>query len=786
MPRNYSSRDIKLLFALSGNRCAFPRCDNPIVADATARDDAEVVGHIAHIVASSDAGPRSDPGMSAAERDREPNLLLLCAHHHAVVDAQASTYTVDDLRRWKQAHRRAEAARRDPERPSVELRVPSQIPAGPRGFVNRFAELSRLDEISRSHCADDGPAVVLLMGTHGVGKSAMSRMWAGRNRGRFPDGQLYTDFRDLRRDGGVAVSDVLGGYLESFGVAQELIPTGLEARTAQFRTFTAGMRLLILLEDVENAAEVTPLIPNGPGSMVVVTGHIELPELVQDRARPMRLRRLDTESAAELLEAMVGAARVYEEPQAVDALTRICDGLPVALRVCGARLEIAEDRPISWLVEELADEQSRLERLKGPRGPLDAVFDGAYRALSSDLQKLYRRLGIHPGASVGVGVGAAVLGDSAVRAAALLERLGAAHLVEDAVDGRYRLHDLLRIHARRVARLDESADERDAVLRRVVDFYVHAARRVDRAISPDRLRIGDEPQGAVEGLPEVRGARQAFAWFEAERQNILAVLRAAADHEWDDAVWHIVESLWACYFNRKPFAEWVESHTLAVTSAQRAGVVAVEAKLRAALAKALMEQGMHDAAEEQLASAARLAAQSEHGVLQASVCDFQGHLAFSRRRYSEALDAYNSARQAYEQLGVPRGITLQRYHAGRALAGLGRHDEAISSYRQAIITVDPVSDELLLGRTLIDLARSEAETGRIAAAQASLDRALEIMRRHGLTYYVARAIEEQAALAAQMDDVVGATNLWDDAHALYAALGSPRADELQGRMQPGA
>lgn len=102
MPRNYSDRDLKILFGLSGNRCAVPGCPNEIIARETDADPAAVVGHVAHIVASSEKGPRGDPDFPKDQLDREPNLLLLCAHHHAIVDKQEGTYTVERLRRWKQ------------------------------------------------------------------------------------------------------------------------------------------------------------------------------------------------------------------------------------------------------------------------------------------------------------------------------------------------------------------------------------------------------------------------------------------------------------------------------------------------------------------------------------------------------------------------------------------------------------------------------------------------------------------------------------------------------------
>ena len=101
MPSRPSERTLKILFAQSRNHCAAPGCEQPVVAQATSFDDAAPVAQIAHIVARSDKGPRGDPKFSSAQLHDESNLILLCGHHHALVDAQDSTFTVDELRRWK-------------------------------------------------------------------------------------------------------------------------------------------------------------------------------------------------------------------------------------------------------------------------------------------------------------------------------------------------------------------------------------------------------------------------------------------------------------------------------------------------------------------------------------------------------------------------------------------------------------------------------------------------------------------------------------------------------------
>jgi tetratricopeptide (TPR) repeat protein len=779
--RSYSQRDIKLLFALSRNRCAYPGCDNPIVADATEFDDAAVVGQIAHIVASSGRGPRGDPTFPPEQLDREPNLLLLCGHHHALVDAQDATYTVEQLRAWKREHVAAQP-RAAGGAGMAALPVPDQVPAAPRGFVNRDAELALLDDLTTVGDEGDGPAVVVVTGAHGVGKTAISRYWAHRSRSRFADGQLHADLGDLRHRGGVAVGDLLGGFLTAIGLPEEVIPARLEQREALFRSTTAGKRVLLVLDDVENAAEVTPLLPNANGSVVVLTGREPLLELLHDRARPMHVGRLEPKDAETLLRLMIGRDRVRADPAAVAELTGLCDGLPVALRVCGARLEVNTQRPVRWLVEQLVDEASRLEQIAwGPRKSLDVVFGDAYQALELDARLVYRRLGAQPARRFTAGVAAAAAGITAGQASWLLERLMTTQLLED-IGERYRFHDLLHIHSERCARLDDAPEELEAATRRVVGFYLHAARVADVAITPTRLRVGPVPAGYVDGLPQFRSGAEAFAWFELERPNVLAALRAAFDRELYGEVWRICESLWPCYFNRKPYAEWIEAHELGVVAANRTGDAAAESTMRRSLAKALTETGDHDRAEQELTTAGRLAERAGNPVLAASVLDFRGHLDLDRRRFADARAAYEGAREAFEALGVSRGVALEWYHAGRAIAGLGDHAAAARSYRSALDLIDPAADELLLGRTLIHLGEAEFELGDVAAARVAADRALAIMTANGLRYYEARALEVLAAIAAADGDARLAAERWTRAHALYGAIGSRRREDVALRV----
>jgi tetratricopeptide (TPR) repeat protein len=257
----------------------------------------------------------------------------------------------------------------------------------------------------------------------------------------------------------------------------------------------------------------------------------------------------------------------------------------------------------------------------------------------------------------------------------------------------------------------------------------------------------------------------------------------ASRRELDLEVCQIGEALWPCYFNRKPYTEWIEAYELAVAAARRIGDPAVEARLRSALAKALTETGEHACAQEELTTARRMAERSGNVWLQASVLDFQGHLDLDRRRYAAAQAAFESARDMHAEAGVTRGVVLGDFHVGRALAGRGAHREAIDAYEAAIAAIDRTHDAALLGRVQIALATASLELGDVDRSQAAATEALEIARSRALRYYEARALEVLAQLAFDRGEFDAAARRWQEAYAFYHDLASPRADELSARQR---
>ncbi|MFD1547594.1 tetratricopeptide repeat protein [Nonomuraea guangzhouensis] len=655
--------------------------------------------------------------------------------------------------------------------PPPPVRIPRQLPAMPPGFVNRTTELALLDRL-----LEGGPAIAVVSGLKGVGKSAVSRRWAHQVHERFSDGQLYADFGALRHRGGTEVSDVLGGFLRAFGVHEEWIPAELPERAAMFRSMTADLRLLVLLDDAEHAAEVTPLFPASAASAVVVTSHRQLGELLVAGARPVRIAPLQDEEGVRLLAGMLGEDRVAAERERVSELVRLCGGLPIALRVAGARLVQRPTWTVDRLVGELADAERRLDQLMTEgRAIVEAVFDSAYTGLPEQAARLYRLLGTLPGPGFSPGVARAVLDGDPERA---LDLLLDASLVEELDGDTYRFHDLVRLHAARCARRVDPPEAREAALRRVAEWYLRQVAAADAAMGP-RLRLADHRLPATDRPFATPGA--ALDWLEKERANVLALLRAAAALEWDELVWQLAEALWPLYHARKHYADWIETNRLGVAAALRCGDRAVEARMRNQVARAQLELGETDQARAELVRAHQAAREAGEPRMEAVVLESLGQVALARELPDDAITHFAAALAVHEGLGNPRGVGMQSYHLGLAHSRAGRYDAAIAAFDRALALMTDVGDELSQGKIHLVLGEAHRELGHRPQALRSARTAADIMRERRIPAKETRALELLADLA---DDRESAEAYVRQALAVCLSSGNlPKAEELRARLR---
>jgi DNA-binding SARP family transcriptional activator len=333
--------------------------------------------------------------------------------------------------------------------------TPAQLPPAVAGFTGRAGELDRLDRLLAGHAADRSQVMILAVdGTAGVGKTALAVQWAHRVADRFPDGQLYVNLRGYGPDGPVMdPADAVRGLLYGLGTAPSRVPIGQEAQTGLYRTILAGKRMLIVLDNARDADHVRPLLPGAPGCVVLVTSRNRLSGLVTAGAHLLTLDVPTAAEARELLALRLGPDRLAAEPDAVDDIIARAGRLPLALAIVAVRAATYPHFPLRYLAGELGDTQHRLDALAtaDPTTDIRMVFSWSYKALVDPAARLFRLLGLHPGADISVPAAASLTGLPARQVRPLLTQLSAVHLITEASPGRYTFHDLLRAYAREQA-----------------------------------------------------------------------------------------------------------------------------------------------------------------------------------------------------------------------------------------------------------------------------------------------------------------------------------------------
>lgn len=325
--------------------------------------------------------------------------------------------------------------------------VPRLLPRAPRAFVARAEQLAALEAVL---VEETEAPIVVLTGAAGVGKTALALQWAHHHAGPHPDGHLFADLRGFSGGAPAHPERILREFLIALGVRQQDVPAGIEPAAALYRSLLAERRVLVVLDNAHDSAQVRPLLPGASHCTTLITSRIRLDGLVaSDCARPLPIGVLSEQDGAELfLRALGQSADTDADPDDVRQIARLCDGLPLALRVAAARLIGRPQRSVAGLAAELADEQQRLALLSAEDTGVAATLRTSVARLTGSDARLLGALARGHTRDVDAQAAASLAGTDVTTAREGLDRLAASHLIQEEGPGSYALPGLVRLYAR--------------------------------------------------------------------------------------------------------------------------------------------------------------------------------------------------------------------------------------------------------------------------------------------------------------------------------------------------
>ncbi|GAA3844851.1 BTAD domain-containing putative transcriptional regulator [Saccharothrix violaceirubra] len=652
--------------------------------------------------------------------------------------------------------------------------VPAQLPREHRGFVGRTDELSDLD-------AGHDSAIHLLVGPAGVGKTALALRWAHRVAADFPDGQLFADLRGFDETEPLDPGTALVGFLRAFGVTDAQVAADLEGRAAQFRSLLADRRVLVLLDNARSASQVRPLLPGSGRCLVLVTSRHRLDDLVAtEGATALAVPTLPEDSAVDLLAALLGRQRVDDEPDAVAELTALCDRLPLALRIAGARLASRPRWTIRSLVDELRDEQHRLALLSLPeagRG-VHAALAVSYRELPEGAARLFRTLGLHPGADLDSYTAAALLDINVVTARTHLRTLAYTNLLHETTPDRYARHDLVRLFTRQLVSVESEVDTKVA---RLLDYYVFVGDSARTHLS-DHVRPFPPPEHVPASHPALDSHAAALEWFTVEEPNLRSALDVALAGGGLRRTWQLALCLDAFHFRRGDRLDRVTLCRIGAQAARRLGDAHGEATFLLRLGSTLADLGRVEEAVDECTRAAELAGGDRDLELAASAN--LGYCLMADGRLDEAQRWMTTALELSREVGDERS----RVGVLNNLANLSlrRHapEEALRHATEALGLVSAVAPSKAHTATLHTVGTASQQLGRLQVALASYREGLALAERLGDRYQEALCHRGIGDVLERLDDLAGARPHWLAALIRYRDLGLADADDLAGKLDP--
>lgn len=668
--------------------------------------------------------------------------------------------------RWRAIDDQLEAAKASARETLPPVRG---LPAATGAFTGRGPELTRLLALGGRALSGDGSGAVVISaigGMAGIGKTALALRAGHLLAADFPDGQLFIDLRGYTQGAAPReASEALAIALASLGLSPEQIPADLDARAARYRDRLSATRTLIVLDNAADEAQVRPLLPGAGRCLVLITSRRRLRAL--DDALALTLEVLPEADAVELL-CRVGGIEDGAQGPLLREIARLCGRLPLALRIAAALLR---HRP-SWSARDLAD------RLRaGPAG-LEAFFDGdrdlatvfdlSYQGLDDNHRLLFRRLGAAPGTDIDASAAAALVDSTVADVRRDLEILVDHNLVDEAAPGRYRLHDLLRVHARSLAGHDP-ADQTDRAVDRLLHSYLRRGREAQSLSA--RLSIPGAASRAAGSAPGPDDRERALSWLRIERANLAACLRYVAARGRDAEMVAFTAVLAPLLRIEGAPAETRELHLAAAAAAGRLGDPRSRANALFNAAGTRYITDDHAGALRDLDEAMRLYRDVGDELGQANVGADQGLVRRVTGDLPGAVADLEDALRRYSALDDRLGRACALMELGSTRYLIGDLAQAVHCLEESFRLYGEVGHPRGRAGAASSLGGMSHASGDRAAAMHYLDESLRLNRSLGNKRGLAAALVERASVLREGGDLAQAMSCVDEGLRIYRELG---------------
>lgn len=680
------------------------------------------------------------------------------APHQGTIEQLVDALGLADEARdeFERSARPAEAGR-----PGTRGRLPPVL----RHFAGRDSQVDEVVDRLRAAGRRGAAPILSIEGMAGTGKTSLAVYAAHRLADAYPDGQIYLELNGFSARPALTELQALTRLLGAVGVQAKAVPSEVAEAAALVRSKLAGRRVLLLLDNAADSAQVEHLIPADAGCAVITTSRRKLISLAG--AEHLELGLLDPVAALAVLRSVLGSGRVDAEPAEVERLVEQCGRLPLAIGLAAARLAAHPSWRVRDLADRLADEQARLDELAAGDAELRAAF-----AVSIDDPADFARLGVVDLETIGLAVGAAILDRPLSAAEGVLEELVDLHILQSAAPERYHLHDLLQVYAREQASITLAADERVAVLARVLELYRRAGLESTRLYAPNSLVLRWADDAWSSPALGFADAAAAFGWLDTELPSLLGAVNQVAVGEPGQAtgmVPGLVLGLAPYFTSHGPATTWrqlietvirlttdqvtvgmllgdrgiteailglddesVASFRRSVDVLRAAGDQAGEAVALGNLGRQLALIGRRDEAREPLERA--LAMHREVGLAagEASLLMTLGMNWWTSGERAKGLELVLRSRELQAELGNIRGLAFAEHNVGLLSVGLGE-----------------VADGMAALLTALELQRSIDYRAGVADAQADIG---TVMIQYGGRADGLERIRQAIALAAETHD----------------------------------